>query len=127
MDKQQKQSLIEKINTKAIASPVQDAIINDCYKFFFEDESQWKFYNEDPIYVIGLSEDRYDYYWVYIDNKERKIKFITCLFDIDKPCEYVTKTWNKQERKNIVNDVNEYFREHSDKENLIYLDEKLYI
>ena len=127
MDKQQKQLLIEKINTKAWASPVPDAIINDCYKFFFKDKSQWKeHFDNEAVYVIGLSEDRYDYYWVCINNKERKLQFITCVYNIDKPCDRVIKKWNKDERQNILKEVKEYFKEHSDKENLIYLDEKIY-
>lgn len=127
MDKQQKQLLIEKINTKAWASPVPEHIINDCYKFFFEDESQWKeHFDNEAVYIIGLSEDRYDYYWVCINNKERTLKFITCVYNIDKPCDRVIKKWNKDERRNILKEVKEYFKEHSDKENLIYLDEKIY-
>ena len=119
--------LSDKINTKAWASPVPDAIINDCYKFFFIDESQWKeHFDNEAVYVIGLSEDKYDYYWVCINNKERKLQFITCVYNIDKPCDRVTKKWNKDERQNILKEVKEYFKEHSDKENLIYLDEKIY-
>ena len=122
-----KSILTKKINTKAWASPVPEAIINDCYKFFFEDESQWKEHiNNEAVYVIGLSEDRYDYYWVCINNKERKLQFITCVYNIDKPCDRVIKKWNKDERQNILKEIKEYFKEHSDKENLIYLDEKIY-
>ena len=119
--------LSDKINTKAWASPVPEHIINDCYKFFFEDESQWKeHFDNEALYVIGLSEDRYDYYWVCINNKERTLKFITCVYNIDKPYDKVIKKWNKDERQNILKEVKEYFKEHSDKENLIYLDEKIY-
>ena len=120
------EELTERINTKAWASPVQKAIIKDCYKFFFEDESQWKtYFTGESLYVIGLSEDRYDYYWLCINNKEKKLKFITCVYNIDNPS-HVTKTWSTDEKKNIVDVVKEYFKEHADKENLIYLDEKLY-
>ena len=119
--------LSDKINAKAWTSPVPDAIINDCYKFFFKDESQWKeHFDNEAVYVIGLSEDRYDYYWVCINNKERKLQFISCAYDIDKPCDRVIKKWNKDERRNILKEVKEYFKEHSDTENLIYLDEKIY-
>ena len=119
-----KEQFIERINTKAWSSPVPDHIINDCYNFFFSGESQWKLHSDEPLYVIGLSEDRYDYYWVCINNKEKKLKFITCVYDIDKPC-IVTKKWNKDERTNILKEVKEYFKEHSIKENLIYLDNKM--
>ena len=119
--------LSDKINTKAWASPVPEHIINDCYKFFFEDESQWKeHFDNEAVYVIGLSEDKYDYYWVCINNKERKLQFITCVYNIDKPCDRVIKKWNKDERRNILKEIKEYFKEHSDTENLIYLDEKIY-
>lgn len=119
-----KEQFIERINTKAWSSPIPNHIIDNCYKFFFEDESQWKLHLDEPLYVIGLSEDRYDYYWLCINNKEKELKFITCVYDIDKPCK-VTKKWNKDERTNILKEVKEYFKEHSIKENLIYLDNKI--
>lgn len=121
-----KEELIERINLKAWASPVPNGIIDKCYKMLFEDNSQWKeHFDNEALYIIGLSEDKYDYYWVCINNKERKLKFITCLYSIDKPCERVTKKWNKDERRNILNEVKRYFKENSLKENLIYLDEKI--
>lgn len=125
MNKQQKQLLTDKINTKSWTSSVQKSIIDDCYKFFYIDESQWKKFYDDDYYIIGLSEDRYDYYWLCV-NKDLKLKFITCLYNIDNPCERVTKIWSKDERRHIFDKVTKYFKEHSDKENLIYLDEKLY-
>ena len=121
-----KEEFIERINNKAWSSPVPDFIINDCYNFFFSGESQWKLYLGEPLYVIGLSEDKFDYYWVCINNKERKLKFITCVYDISKPCDYVTKKFNKEESKNIFSTVKEYFRTHSHDENLIYIDNKLF-
>ena len=121
-----KEELIERINLKAWASPVPNDIIDKCYKMLFEDDSQWKeYFDNKALYVIGLSEDKYDYYWVCINNKERKLKFITCVYNIDKPCKRVTKKWNKDERRNILNEVKRYFKENSLKENLIYLDEKI--
>jgi len=121
-----KEELIERINLKAWASPVPNDIIDECYKMLFEDDSQWKeHFDNEALYVIGLSEDKYDYYWVCINNKEPKLKFITCVYNIDKPCKRVTKTWNKDERRNILNEVKRYFKENSLKENLIYLDEKI--
>lgn len=125
METQQKQLLIEKINTKAWM-PLPTNIINECYKLFFEDESQWKEPHPGrPLYVIGLSENRYDYYWIYINNHKKEIQFISCVYDIDKPSK-VIKKWNKDECRNILDEVKKYFKEHSDKENLIYLDEKIY-
>ena len=121
-----KEELIERINLKAWALPVPNDIIDKCYKMLFEDDSQWKeHFDNEALYVIGLSEDKYDYYWVCINNKDRKLKFITCLYSIDKPCERITKKWNKDERRNILNEVKRYFKENSLKENLIYLDEKI--
>lgn len=120
------EQLKEKINIKAWTSPVPDEIIKDCYDFLCCDKSQWKEHFDEATYVIGLSEDRYDYYWICINNKERKLKFITCVYDLSKPCKRVSKKWNSNERKNILNEVKQYFKEHSEKENLIYLDEKIY-
>ena len=119
-------NLAKKINNKAWTTPVQKYIIDNCYKFFFEDNSQWKEYFSEPYYIIGLSEDKYDYYWLCIDNKEKKLKFVTCLYKIDVPYKGVCKSFNKEERKNIFEYVKKYFKDHAEWENLIYLDEKLY-
>lgn len=126
METQQKQLLIDKINTKAWASPVQTPIINDCYKFFFEDKHQWKLnFKQELLYVIGLSEDNWDYYWLCI-TPDFCLKFITCCYDIDNSYEGEIHIFNEDEKKLIINKVIEYFKEHSIEENLIYLDEKLY-
>lgn len=125
MDKQQKQLLTDKINTKSWTSSVQKSIIDDCYKFFYIDESQWKKYYDDDYYIIGLSEDKYDYYWICV-NKDLKLKFITCLFKFNENDISISKNWSQKETKNILEKVKKYFLKYSDKENLIYLDEKLY-
>ena len=126
METQQKQLLIDKINTKAWSAPVQIPIINDCYKFFFEDKHQWKLnFKQELLYVIGLSEDNWDYYWLCI-TQDFHLKFITCCYDIDNPYEGEIHIFNEDEKKIIVDTVIKYFKEHSIEENLIYLDEKLY-
>ena len=118
--------LVEKINTKTWSAPVQKPIIDDCYKFFFKDTNQWKLNSDNtPIYVIGISEDEYDYYWLCI-TRDFQLKFITCCYDIDNSCKTNIHQFNDKEKKLVINKVIKYFEEHSDKENLIYLDEKLY-
>lgn len=117
--------LTEKINTKAWSSPVPKHIIDNCYVYFCTRDNQWfKHHDDEFYYVIGLSEDDYDYYWLCINNKEKKLKFITCCYDIDKPT-YVDKKWNYDERNMIIKEVKNYFKYHSANENLIYLDKKL--
>ena len=118
--------LNEKINSKTWSSPVPNHIVKNCYKFFYEDKSQWKLHFDEPLYVIGLTEDKYDYYWLCINNKSKELKFITCVYNIDNSCEYISKVFSKEEKKNILNVVKDYFKEHSVKENLIYLDEKIF-
>lgn len=127
------ENLKEKINLKARSGNVQESIIKSCYKFFFEDEHRWKEnYNGKPIYIIGLSEDRYDYYWLCVD-EDYNLKFITCCYKIDKPYnlsilnidepyKHPVKDINENDYKLIINKVKEYFKEHIN-ENLIYLDE----
>lgn len=130
------ENLKEKINIRARSGNVQEPIIKSCYKFFFEDEHRWKEnYNGKPIYIIGLSEDRYDYYWLCVD-ENYNLKFITCCYKIDKPYslsilninksyKHPVKDINENDYKLIVNKVKEYFKEHTN-ENLIYLDTKIF-
>ena len=117
------ENLKEKINIRARSGNVQEPIIKSCYKFFFEDEHRWKEnYNGKPFYIIGLSEDRYDYYWICID-EDYNLKFVTCCYKIDKPYTHHIKDICENDYKLIVNKVKEYFKEHTN-ENLIYLAEK---
>ena len=114
----------EWINTKAWANPVPTHIVECCYKIFFKDDSQWKIYFNEPLYVIGLSEDRYDYYYLCVDSN-KKLKFITCVYNIDNYCKTEQKKWTKDELNSIFTIAKEYFKNHTTKENLIFLDGKL--
>lgn len=119
------ENLKEKINIRARSGNVQESIIKSCYKFFFEDEYRWKEnYNGKPFYIIGLSEDRYDYYWLCVD-EDYNLKFVTCCYKIDKPYKHPVKDISSNDYKLIVNKVKEYFKEHTN-ENLIYLDTKFF-
>ena len=93
---------------------IQDIILENLYKY----RGMWYKYNDDPIYIIGLSEDRWDYYYIYINNQEKNIKFITCLEKLEL-CNYVTKKFNKDEINNIKEVLNKYF-ENNTTEKLLY-------
>ena len=110
----------KQIQNKA-QSKVEESIVKDLYKMLFFTEPQWVNYFDEDYCIIGFSEDKYDYYWVAINNKEQKLQFITYLYKLE-PSKHITKTWNKDEKRNIRNFVNEYFRNHEN-ENLIYLND----
>ena len=110
----------KQIQNKA-QSKVEESIVKDLYKRLFFTEPQWVNYFDESYCIIGFSEDKYDYYWVCINNKTTKLKFITYLYKLE-PSKHITKTWNKDEKRNIRNFINEYFRNHKN-ENLIYLND----
>jgi len=110
----------KQIQNKA-QSKVEESIVKDLYKMLFFTEPQWVNYFDEDYCIIGFSEDKYDYYWVCINNKTTKLKFITYLYKLE-PSEHIEKTWNKDEKRNIRNFVNEYFRNYKN-ENLIYLND----
>ena len=93
---------------------IQKSITDELYSII----NTWQIINNESGYIIGLSEDHWDYYYMYINNKERKIKFMTCLYKMD-PSRSVSKTWNSDEKKMITEYVNNYFEEHKN-EKLIY-------
>ena len=105
-------------------SKVEENIVYDIYKRLFFVEPQWVDYFGENYCIIGFSEDKYDYYWVAINNKEKKIHFITYLYKLEPSKNNMAKTWNKDEKRNIKNFVNEYFNQHKN-ENLIYLNDNI--
>lgn len=110
----------KQIQNKA-QSKVEESIVKDLYKRLFFTEPQWVNYFDESYCIIGFSEDKYDYYWVCINNKTTKLKFITYLYKLE-PSKHMEKTWNKDEKRNIRNFINEYFRNYKN-ENLIYLND----
>ena len=86
----------------------------------FEICGSWRMYFDEPIYIIGLSEDKYDFYYIGINNKERKLNFITCLYKLE-ACRNISKKWSTDEKQLITNYVNIYFDEHEN-EKLLYLE-----
>ena len=104
-------------------SKVEESIVKDLYKMLFFTEPQWVNYFDESYCIIGFSEDKYDYYWVCINNKDKKLHFITYLYKLE-PSKHIEKTWNKDEKRNIRNFVNEYFRNYKN-ENLIYLNDNI--
>lgn len=99
--------------THNVPKEIVKSLFDYCYWF-----RGWRMYEGEPVYVIGLSEDKYDFYWMTINNKEQKIKFITCLYSLKEKCTYVTKEWSTDEKTKIKEFVDKYFEEHP-KENLI--------
>lgn len=98
-------------------------ILKDIYNNLFFIEPIWIDYYDEPYCIIGFSEDKYDYYWICINNKEQKLKFITYLYKLN-PSKTVNKIFNKEEKRNIKNFVLDYFKEHKN-ENLIYLNDNI--
>ena len=104
-------------------SNVDETIVYNVFMMLFFVEPQWIDYFGEDYCVIGFCEDKYDYYWVCINNKEKKLKFITYLYKLE-PSIRTAKTWNNEEKRNIRNFVNEYFRNYKDN-NLIYLNDNI--
>jgi len=102
-------------------SKVYTEIVENIYKNLFFTEPKWIEYYNQSYCVIGFSEDKYDYYWVCINNKDRQLKFITYLYKLEES-KVVNKKWNKDEKINIKKFVLNYFKEHKN-ENLIYLND----
>ena len=101
-------------------SKIEENIVYNIYKQLFFTEPKWIEYNNQYYCVIGFSEDKYDYYWICINNKEKKLQFITYLYKLE--FSDIDKHWNKEERQNIKQFVLYYFKEHRN-ENLIYLND----
>lgn len=95
---------------------IQQSITNELFSIC----GSWRMYFDEPVYIIGLSEDKYDFYYIGINNKERKLQFITCLYKLNE-CNRVSKKWSTDEKQLITNYVNTYFDEHKN-EKLLYLE-----
>ena len=104
-------------------SKVEESIVKDLYKRLFFTEPQWVNYFDESYCIIGFSEDKYDYYWIAINNKTRQLNFITYLYKLE-PNTIITKIWNKDEKRQIRDFVNAYFNQHKN-ENLIYLNDNI--
>lgn len=104
-------------------SKVAEIIVYDMYMRLFFVEPQWIDYFGEDYCIIGFSEDKYDYYWVCINNKTKELKFVTYLYKLE-PSKHTAKTWNKDEKREIRKFVNEYFKNHTN-ENLIYLNDNI--
>jgi len=113
----------KQIQNKA-QSKVNKTISYDVYMRLFFVEPQWVDYFGENYCIIGFSEDKYDYYWVAINNKEKKLQFITYLYKLEPSENNMAKTWNKDEKREIRKFVNEYFKNHTN-ENLIYLNDNI--
>jgi len=113
----------KQIQNKA-QSKVNKTISYDVYTRLFFVEPQWVDYFGENYCIIGFSEDKYDYYWVAINNKEKKLQFITYLYKLEPSKNNMAKTWNKDEKREIKKFVNEYFNQHKN-ENLIYLNDNI--
>lgn len=104
-------------------SKVNEKIVYNIFIRLFFVEPQWVDYFGEDYCIIGFSEDKYDYYWVAINNKSKELKFITYLYNLE-PSIRTAKTWNKDEKRNIRDFVNKYFETHKN-ENLIYLNDNI--
>jgi len=104
-------------------SKVDETIVYNVFMRLFFVEPQWVEYFGEDYCIIGFCEDKYDYYWIAITNKEKWIYFITYLYKLE-PSIRTAKTWNNEEKQNIRNFVNKYFENRKDI-NLIYLNDNI--
>lgn len=93
---------------------IQETILNELYNI----RGKWCLMNNEPIYIIGLSSDRWDYYYIYI-NKELKIKFITCLEKLELDKSLINRKINNKEINLIKETLYKYF-ENNKLEKLLY-------
>lgn len=114
MEKEDFHKFIEKSNNIKI----QKAITNELYDII----GTWRKHFNNSVFIVGLSEDKYDYY-ITINNKERKLNFITCLYDLSEKSN-VTKKWTTDEKHMIKSYINDYFTK-SNNEKIIYLWDEL--
>lgn len=94
---------------------IQRPIVEDLYNKI----NSWITYNDENWYLIGLSENKYDYYYILINNKSRELKFLSCAINIEQNPKS-TYQFNWDERKHINEEVEKYFSTHVN-EKLIYL------
>ena len=79
---------------------------------------KWYLHEDKFVYVLGLTADRFDYYYMVIDNKNYRLKFITCVYNL----EHVKVHGNDltdNEKKIIKSYINQYFIDHNT-EQLLY-------
>lgn len=111
----------EECNEKSWSHNVPKEIVKKLFIFCeWKGKGKWyKYFNDESIYIIGLSEDKWDYYWLCI-NTNLELKFITCCYKIEDVDENMSNQLNSEEKKTILDLVKKYFNDHSN-ENLIYL------
>ena len=115
MEKEDFHGFIEKSNNIKI----QKAITNELYDII----GTWRKHFDNSVFIIGLSADKYDYYYITINNKERKLNFITCLYNLSEKRKK-KKKWTIDEKHMIKSYVNDYFIK-ANNEKLIYLWDEL--
>lgn len=94
--------------------------IGKCVFDYFAWDQCWRMIDNEPVYLIGLCEDEWDYYWIWINNKESKLHFVTCCYNMCEKCNFVTKKWTKDEKQRVTKVVNEYFDTNKDEKLLFY-------
>ena len=96
---------------------IQQVITDSLYDML----GNWYWYNDEFVYVLGLSMDKYDYYYMVIDDKNYRLKFITCLFNLEKDKITKLNDFSAVEKKIIKSYINQYFLDKPiEKETLLY-------
>lgn len=80
---------------------------------------KWCHHHDEFVYVLGLTMDKYDFYYLVIDDKNYRLKFITCLYNLKEYNEKIYE-FGKTENKIIKSYINQYFLDHQN-ETLLYL------
>ncbi len=91
----------------------------DVFEYF--SNPYWRNLGDEPGYLIGLCEDEWDYYWIWINNKESELHFMTCCFSIKEKCNTITKRWSREEKQNIRDKVFKHFDEHPNEKLLFFI------
>lgn len=94
---------------------IQKVITDSLYDML----GNWYWHEDEFVYVLGLSMDKYDYYYMVIDDKDYRIKFITCLYNLEKNPRPELNELSVTEEKIIKSYVNQYFLDHKN-EKLLY-------
>lgn len=80
--------------------------------------SCWRIIDDKPAFIIGVSEDKYDYYWVYV-TEDLKLKFMTCLYSLKHVSQY-SKRFTIDEIHDITKQIDEYFKNNKREKLLWY-------
>ena len=93
---------------------IQQAITDSLYDML----GKWYKREDEIVCVLGLTADKFDYYYMVIDDKNYRLKFITCLYNLEQT-QIPNNDLTDNEKKIIKSYINQYFIDHNT-EQLLY-------